>query len=61
MLHIKFQIIGQLVLEKKIFVVFTIYWHGGHVDHVTPYLRLHMKFGSNWPIGSTEVILKSGR
>ena len=30
-----FKIIGFLVLEKKIFKVFTIYGHGGHLGHVT--------------------------
>ena len=29
------KIIGFLALEKKIFKVFTIYWHGGHLGHVT--------------------------
>ena len=48
--------IGPLVLEKKIFA---IYSHGGHLGHVTliiyinfrsPFLRmLHMKFGFDWP------------
>ena len=28
-------VIGLLVLEKKIFKVFTINGHGGHVGHVT--------------------------
>ena len=30
-----FKIIGLLVLEKKIFKVFTIYGHGGHLGYVT--------------------------
>ena len=47
--------IGQLVPEKKILRVFTIYGHGGRLGHVThmpgtnfssPYpTRLHIKFG----------------
>ena len=47
--------IGPPVPEKKFFMVFTIYGHGGHLGHVTwiiyinlcsPFLRmLHMKFG----------------
>ena len=42
-------------------MVFTIYGHGGHLDHVTrtiyikfrfPFLRvLHMKFGFDWTSG----------
>ena len=46
------------VLEKKIF---TIYWHCGHLGHVTwiiyiyidyPFLlMLHIKFGFDWPTG----------
>ena len=61
MLHAKFKIIGLLVLEKKIFKVFTIYGHGGHLGHVTwtidinfcsPFpRRLHIKFGFDWPSG----------
>ena len=41
------------------FDVFTIYWHGGHLDRVTRTVwttfhspnpwRLHKKFGYNWP------------
>ena len=48
-----FKIIGHLVLEKTILMVFTIYGHGGHLGHVTwtiyinfrsPFLRrLHVK------------------
>ena len=30
-----FKVIGLLVPEKKIFKVFTIYGHGGHLSHVT--------------------------
>ena len=49
------------VPEKKIFMVFIIYGHGGHLGHVTwtiyinfrsPFLRmLHMKFVFDWPRG----------
>ena len=56
-----FKIIGLLVLEKKIFKVFTIYGHGGYLGHVTwtiyiyfrsPFpRRLHIKFGFDWPSG----------
>ena len=56
---LSFKIIGQLVLEKKIFKVLTIYGHGGHVGHVTQTIktiflsvrpwRLYMKFGCNQP------------
>ena len=56
-----FEIIGLLVLEKKILKVFTIYGHGGHLGHVTCNLyinfcshfprKVHMKFGIDWPIG----------
>ena len=55
------KIIGLLVLEKKIFKVFTIYGHGGHLGHVTwticinflfPLPRmLQLKFGFDWPSG----------
>ena len=31
----RIKIIGHLVLEKKIFKVFTIYGHVGHLVHVT--------------------------
>ena len=34
-LHTKFQGHYQLVLEKKILKVFTIYWCGRHLGHVT--------------------------
>ena len=30
-----FKVISLLVSEKKIFMVFTIYGHGGHLGHVT--------------------------
>ena len=59
-----FKILGLLVLEKKIFKVFTIYGHGGHLGHVTwtiyinfrsPFpRRLHIKFGFDWPSGFRE-------
>ena len=59
-----FKIIGLLVLEEKIFKVFAIYSHGGHLDHVTliiyinfqsPFLgMLHTKFGFDWPSGFRE-------
>ena len=59
-----FKIIGLLGLEKKIFKVFTIYGHGGHLDHVTNtflvilcplfLIMLDMKFGFDWPIGFRE-------
>ena len=58
MIHTKFQ---DMVLEKKMFKVFTIYRHGGHLGHVTwtiyinfrsPFpRRLHTKFGFDWPSG----------
>ena len=64
MLHyISFVEIGPLVLEKM-FKVFAIYSHDGHLGHVTrtiyinfhsPFLRmLHMKFGFDWPSGFRE-------
>ena len=31
-------VIGLLVLEKKMFKVFTINGHGGHVGHVTQFI-----------------------
>ena len=52
--------IGPPVPEKKIFMVFTIHVHGGHLGHVTwtiyinfrsPLRMLHMKFGFDWPSG----------
>ena len=30
-----FKVISPVVLKKKIFKVFTIYGHGGHLGHVT--------------------------
>ena len=54
---LNFKIIGPLVLEKKIFKVFTIYGHGGHLGHVTLLICInvhshapisfHMKFVLN--------------
>ena len=51
----------QLVLEKKVLKVFTMYGHDGHLGHVDrnhlyklsfPFRRmLHMKFGIYWPSG----------
>ena len=35
MMHIKFQGNRYLVSEKKIFKIFTLYEHGGHLGHVT--------------------------
>ena len=59
MLHTKNKVIGLLVLEKKIFKVFTIYGHGGHVGQVTQLicvnfhshspLSFHMSFGFKSP------------
>ena len=55
MLHAKFHVNRTIVLWEKMFKVFTIYGHGGHLGHVTltsyinvisPLPRgLHMKFG----------------
>ena len=59
MLHTKFR--GNRSIgfgEEDFWRVFTIYWHGGHLGHVTqmprtkvrsPYpRRLHIKFGFDW-------------
>ena len=57
-----FREIGLPVPEKKIFEKKkSIYWHGGHLGHVTwinnihighPYLLMfHIKFGFDWPSG----------
>ena len=53
-----------MVLEKKIFKVFTIYGHGGHLGHVTlaKYInilssfawRLHMKLNKNSQVVSEK-------
>ena len=61
--------IGPPVTEKKIFfMIFTIYGHGGHLDHETwtvyinfrsPFLRmLQMKFGFIGPAVSEEKIFE---
>ena len=49
------------ILNLRFFKVFTIYWRGGHLGHVTwtiytnfrsPFpRRLHIKFGFDWPSG----------
>ena len=37
--------IGPPVMEKKIFeVFFTIYWHGGHLGHVTSIMLINIHF-----------------
>ena len=58
MLHAKFQD-HRTYGSTKIFKVFTIYGHGGHLGNVTwtiyihfcsPFpRRLHIKFGFDWP------------
>ena len=55
---------GPFVLEKKFLRVFTIYWHGGHLGHVTQIAQtnfrspvpwsLHMKSGFDRPSGFGE-------
>ena len=45
MLHASFEIIGLLVLEKKIFEGFAIYSPGIHLGHVT-WTVLNINFGS---------------
>ena len=61
MLHVKFQDHRTWFLRRRFFKVFTIYWHGGHLGHVTwtiyikfssffP-MRLHIKFGFDSPSG----------
>ena len=42
-----FNIIVHLVLEKKIFKVFTIYGHGCHLGHVT--WTIYINFRSPFP------------
>ena len=54
-----FMKIGQPVLDKKRFEVFTIYGHDGHLGHVTRIMftifyflvpeSFHTKFSSDWP------------
>ena len=61
--------IGSPVPEKKIFMVFTIYGHGGQLGHVTwtininfrsPFLRMiHMKIGFDWPSGFRGEVLRN--
>ena len=61
MLMPSFEIIGLLVLEKKIFTI-----HGDHLGHVTWTIyidfrsplprRLQMKFGIDWPSSFREVV-----
>ena len=56
--------IGQLVPGKKILICFTVYWHGGHLGHVTIIIfinfhflvseSLHTKFGKNGPVVSEK-------
>ena len=63
MLHAKFQDHRTSGFEK-IFKVFIIYRHGGHLVHVTKTIyinfrspfprRLHMKFGLDWLSGLRE-------
>ena len=58
----KFSHKASLILEKKIFKVFTIYGHGGHLGQWTATIltifhspapaRLQMKFEQHWPRGS---------
>ena len=40
MLYAKFKIIGFSVLENTVLKVFTIYWHGSHLGHVTWTIQL---------------------
>ena len=61
-----FKIIGLLVLEEKIFKVFTIYVCGGNLGHVTwtiftnfgsPFQRRpHINFGFDWPRRSLKMV-----
>ena len=61
MLHTKFRENRSTGSGEEFLKVFTIYWHGGHLGHVTwtiytnflsPFpRRLHIKFGFNWPSG----------
>ena len=65
MLHTKFR--GNRPAssgEENFLRVFTIYWHGGHLGHVTSIISannyflvfrsLHLKFGYKWPTGFRE-------
>ena len=59
MLHTKFHEIGPLVLEKIFEGFYHIYWHGGHLGHVTRIMltnfyflvpeSFHTKFSSELP------------
>ena len=61
MLHAKFHDHRTISSVGEVLKVFTIYGHGGHLDHVTwtiyinflfPFQgRLHMKFGFDWQSG----------
>ena len=61
MLHTKFRGNRPAGSVEDFCRVFTIYWHGGHLGHVTqmpqtnfrsPYpRRLHIKFDFDWPSG----------
>ena len=61
MLHTKFHGNRRAGSGEKDFLrVFTIYWHGGHLGHVTSIMSsdfhflvresFHKKFGSDWQI-----------
>ena len=64
MLHTKFRENQPAGSGEDFRRVFTIYWRGGHLGHVTrvpqtnfcsPYpRRLHIKFGFDWPSGFGE-------
>ena len=67
MLHAKFQDHGTSCSGEDFLKVFTIYWHGDHLGHVTwtIYINfcssfprtLNIKFGFDWPRGfSGEVV-----
>ena len=69
MLHAKFQDHRTSGFWRRRFLnVFTIYWHGGHLGHVTwtiyinfgsPFpRRLHIKFGFDWLSGFGEDLRK---
>ena len=61
MLHAKLQDHRTFGSREDFLKVFTIYWHGGQLGHVTwttyinfrsPFQRrLHIKFGFDWMIG----------
>ena len=64
MLHAKFRGNRPTGSGEDVLRVFTKYGHGGHLGHMTmmqstnfrcPYpLRIHIKFGFNWPSGFRE-------